>query len=112
MAGTETFGLIFKTPTTLTIASGVVTVVQGIHIIAAQTGTADDLDTITNGIVGLTAAGVPRISIIADSGDTITLKHGVDNIDLPGDVDIDLDDDHYMELQYDGTNWRLVGDYL
>jgi len=105
----NTDGLRVNDPTTLTIASGVVTVVYGFHIIAAQTGTTDDLDTITLGYGDLTVAGTtyrPQLAIKADSGDTITVKHGTGNISLPGAYDIALSGDTVLFLIYDGTNWN------
>lgn len=112
MAVVEAFAYAGKTATTLTISSGVVTVTQMVHVIAAETGTTDDLETITDGITGQTSAGLAVLLLIADTGDTITLKHGTDNLDLPGDADIDLDDDHWIMLLWSGSNWQLVGDYL
>jgi hypothetical protein len=94
--------------TTLTIASGVVTAINSEHIIAAQSGTTDDLDTITAGHEYLSVAGSdyrPQLYIRADTGDKITLKHGTGNLALTGNIDIVMDDETWCLLKYDGTNW-------
>jgi hypothetical protein len=97
--------------TTLTIASGVVTATQQLHIIAAETGTADDLDTITVGFSDLIAAGNtyrPSIRIKADSGDTITVKDSTGNIALASGGDYTLTGEKLLELQWNGTSWNDV----
>jgi hypothetical protein len=96
---------------TLTIASGVVTVDQSIHIIAAEAGTTDDLDTITLDYPQITVASTtyrPLLLITADTGDTITLKNGTGNIACSTNKDIALDDEMYALLVYNGTNWVNV----
>jgi hypothetical protein len=90
--------------TTLTIASGVITVIQVKHIIAAQTGTTDDLDTIN--VDSTIGAGYEGIIILkADAGDTITLKHETGNISLPGGFDINLTGEALLIMVDNGTNW-------
>jgi hypothetical protein len=100
---------LFKDATTLTLSSGAVTRTQEDHIIAAETGTTDDLDTITlDTTVSYSVNSIayyPRVNIIADAGDTITLKHGTGNLSLPDDTDVTLTDDALVSLRYDGTNW-------
>lgn len=104
-----------KAATTLTISSGVVTVTQTIHIIAAESGTSDDLDTITVGFSDLTAAGNnyrPLLLLTADTGDTITIKYGVsgaDNLDLVGGKDLTLTPGAWLLLMHNGTAWQNIG---
>ena len=66
-------GMIGNTPatSTITIASGVLTVTDSVTVAAAQAGTSDDLDklAITN------TNEYDLIYLFADTGDTITLKH-------------------------------------
>ena len=103
--------LALKAPTTLTVASGAVTITQNLHIIAAESGTTDNLDTITLGYDALSVDSVeyyPLLFLQADTGDTITIRHGQDNIDLPGDADIPLGDDEWIALLWNGTNWQTV----
>jgi hypothetical protein len=102
-----------KAPTTLTIASNAVTVIQETHIIEASTGTTDTLNTITPNFPNVTPDAItywPRILIRAAAGHTITLAHGVDNLDLPGDADYDLTDDRWIPLLYDDTQdfWQII----
>lgn len=67
-------------------------------LIAAQTGTADDLST-------LTVTGLPRLIMLqADTGDTITVKHNVGNIKLAVGLDYVLSGDKTLCLFWDGTN--------
>jgi hypothetical protein len=88
------------TSTTLTISSGAVTVTTDYHVIAAESGTTDDLDTIT-------AANDRQILVIqADSGDTITVKHATGNIELYHKEDCPLEDGQTLMLFYDGSVWR------
>lgn len=89
--------------TLLTISGGAVTVTQATHTLAAESGTADDLDTI-NG----TAEG--RIYVLrADTGDTITLKHGTGNIDVIGGSDLTISGDNVVMAISDGTTVSVVG---
>ncbi|MBK8035289.1 MAG: hypothetical protein IPK17_38455 [Chloroflexi bacterium] len=93
------------TATLLTIASGVVTApaTTCFITIAAQTGTADDLDTAT-------VIGAPRIILLqADTGDTIAVKHNTGNIKLNGGADFSLSGDKTLALFWDGTNLADVG---
>jgi len=87
------------------LSTGAFVISDTFQNIQAESGTADDLDTIT-----ATDAQVNDIVIIkADTGDTITVKHGTGNIQLPGGLDIVLDAAQLSRLilVYDGTNWRL-----
>jgi hypothetical protein len=104
--------LALKEGTTLTLSSGVVTALQEYHIIAAETGTTDDLDTINLGYTNLSVKGNtyrPCLRLIADAGDTITLKHGTGNLSLPDDTDITLSDDAFVWLFWRGTAWYAMG---
>lgn len=85
--------------TTLEISGGTVTATQTYHLIAAQSGTTDDLDTIT-------AVGDNNFLVIqADTGDIITVKHNSGNIVLNGERDVDLTGSQKLLLFYDGSNW-------
>jgi hypothetical protein len=96
--------LLSEAAETLTLSSGAITAGSGSYIlIAAESGTADDLDT-------LTVTGTPRLIILqADTGDTITVKHGVGNIKLNGETDFALSGDKTLALFWDGTNLSDVG---
>jgi len=108
LLGDGTFAFRHLTSTaseTLTIASGVVTGTSTASYfkIAAESGTAGDLDT-------LTLTGAPRLIVLqADTGDTITVKHSTDNIELNGAVDFELSGDKTLALFWDGTNLADVG---
>lgn len=99
--------LLSEASTTLTIASGVITAASASNIVvAAQSGTADDLDTIT-------MSGTPRLIVLqADAGDTITVKHSTGNIELNGGVDFALSGDKTLMLFWDGTNLADVSPVL
>ena len=106
----KTHSLAIKDRTTKTISSGVITIDQFYHVVAAESGTSDELDTINLDYASLAFNSVtyrPILAIIADSGDTITIKHGTGNIDLPDDTDVTLTDDAHIWLLYDGTNWMV-----
>jgi len=70
---------------TLTLSGGSVarTSTTSNYIIAAETGTADDLDSITGGSDG------DVIIVCPDSGDTITAKDNTGNLQLSGDFAMD-----------------------
>lgn len=64
-------GMLGFTESTKTIATGAITPVDTATVVAAESGTADDLDFIT---YSETAAN-DIMYIFADSGDTITVRH-------------------------------------
>jgi hypothetical protein len=92
--------------TTLTISSGVVTQTQFAHIINGEGDANDILTTITPASVD---AGFKNfILITAASGLTITLDNGGGNIACSTNQDITLDDEMYILMYHDGTNWVNV----
>lgn len=95
-----------ETADTYTIAAGVATIQQCFCILAAQSGTADDLDTVT---LGSNFAGIgtyrPTITLQADTGDTITVKHNTGNIYLYGAADVTLTGNQILTLFYNGSKW-------
>lgn len=98
-------GELYGSLSILTLSGGVVTLTGGWHAIAAETGTTDDLDTITQAVGALTPQ---TIVIQADTGDTIAVKHSTGNIELAGAVDVSLSGNDRMVLFYDGTNWADI----
>ena len=93
-------------PATVTISSGTATISQSENILAAETGSADSVDTIT--FSGATSG--TKIVLQADSGDTITLNNGTsggDNLDFGG-LDVVLDSvNERIGLEFNGTNWVI-----
>ena len=86
-----------------TIASGTIIRTAPIHKIAAQTGTTDDLDTISGASEG------DLVLLTPDASDTITVKHGTGNITLPNNADLVLDlVEHFVTLVYHGSMWYVV----
>lgn len=87
----------------VTIASGVATVAQptGVVVLAAESGTADQLDTLT--VTGATAGDV--IILVPDTGDTITVDDA--NIDL-GAATRAVAPGGCLVVRYDGTSWVEV----
>jgi prolyl-tRNA editing enzyme YbaK/EbsC (Cys-tRNA(Pro) deacylase) len=106
-ANLDDFGPSFNAGTELTIAAGVVTRTQGVHLIDTEADAAsDDLDTISGG-----AADMMLILRAINAARTVVLKDGTGNLELGGS-DITLDDtDRFVFLLYDGTlsKWVLVG---
>lgn len=84
-------------PSTLAIVSGAVTATQSLHIITAESGTEDDLDTIN----GLT--NYQLLLVKADTDNTITLKHLTGNIYFPIEEDIQITGSTWILFFYDGT---------
>jgi len=76
----------YKSATELVLSSDAITVVQVAHKLQPESGTTDDLATISG-----TTDGEFFILYISDAGtDTITIKHGTGNISCFGGVDISL----------------------
>ncbi len=92
-----------STAKTLTLSSGAVTVTQTAHILAAESGTTDDLDTLT------VAGDYSLVLLKATASHTITVKHGTGNISLNGAADFELSGDKTLLLFYDGTSWADTG---
>lgn len=95
--------LLFITETILTIAAGVITPTQVQHTVAAESGTADDLATIT-------AQNNRLLVLRADTGDTITVKHGTGNITVLSGADITLSGNKILFLWCLGSQWCVIGD--
>jgi len=79
-------GMLGFTPTTstTTISGGALLITDSVCVVAAESGTADDLDSIT-----LTnTSEYDLIYLFADAGDTITLEHGGQNgaLNVNGEV--------------------------
>jgi len=88
----------------LTIASGAVTASRAAHVVAAETGTADDLDNIATFSVDDGALLVIR----PDTGDAITVKDaagGAGQIHLADNADHALSGDNSLTLQRRGADW-------
>ncbi len=96
--------LAFKTAASaLGIVSGAVTATQNLHTITSETGTTDDLTTIT------AAADRTLLVIQATATHTITVKHGTGNISLNGAADFVLSGDKALLLYWNGTAWVDLG---
>lgn len=102
MAGSLAF-----TESTLTIATGSVTATRTAHVIAAETGTTDDLANITTGSVSDNCLLIIR----PDTGDTITVKHaatGAGEMHLSDDADFAMSSDMSLLLQRRGADWYEI----
>lgn len=93
----------FKTPASaLVITAGAVTATQNLHTLTSESGTTDDLTTITV---------VDRMLLLlqATATHTITVKHGTGNIALNGAADFVLSDNKALLLYCMGAAWVDVG---
>jgi hypothetical protein len=90
--------------TEVTIASGVAAISALFHKIDGEGDADDDLVTISGG-----AAGQLLFLIPENAARNITIKHGSGNIVTGDGYDYILPDNGLVILQYDGSNWRLVG---
>lgn len=96
----------FAAATTLTLASGAVTVTQTLHVIAAESGIADTVDSIAGGAVG------DVLIVRPDEGDAITFSNGTtggDNLDLAGQNVVLNSANESLTLGFNGTNWTILG---
>jgi len=88
-----------------TLSSGIATLSQTLTILAAESGTSDDCATFS------AAKGHGDLLVVqADSGDTITIKHGTGNISTTSGEDLTLSGSDLLMFVYDGTNWCEIGD--
>ena len=86
----------------LTISSDQITITRSFHILIAETGAVDDLSTIQGGIEGQVLA------VKVDTGMTITVKHGLGNIELNGAADQAISGEQTLVLFYDGDTWTDI----
>ena len=86
---------------TVTLSTGVLLVTDTLTIVAAETGTADDFATVTN----TNTLENDTLIIVADTGDTITLKHATGNIHLSGNADKAITGTQWVKLHRRGTDW-------
>ncbi len=86
----------------LTISSEEITVTQSYHRVAAETGVTEDLVTINGGIDG------DLIILIADTGDTITIRETGNITTLAGSVAIDQTN-RFIAI-YNASTGKWVGD--
>lgn len=101
--GSQAFDAVkYQAATIKTLSSDAFTRDLNTHIVAAQTGTADDLSTINGGING------QSLFLQADTGDTITVKHAVGNINLNNGADYALSGTKTLMLWYNGTGWADI----
>ena len=90
-----------QAPTTLTIATGVISITQGAHFLTSESGTTDDLDTI-NIDAGVTYSGyTPLVILKATATHTITIKHNTGNILLNAAADFSLTASKALLLWYE-----------
>lgn len=104
-AGIDSIDTILRAvATSKTVSGGALTVDQSRHKIQPETGTADDIDTIS----GIEADTI-LILFAADHGtDTLTFKHGTGNISCFGGADINLSEGMVVAY-YDGTTVFISG---
>jgi hypothetical protein len=88
-----------SSPNMAILSSDTFTWTQSYTLVAAQSGSVDDLATINGGSTGR------LLTIEPSSGNTITVKHNVGNIRLSAGVDCVLTGNMALLLIYDGTYW-------
>ena len=93
----------------VTIAGGVATITQSVVILTSETSTADDLDSLVFDSNVYLGDYLPFVILLAASGHTITVKHGVTDIILNAAGDFSLTDAKALLLWTDGTNWHDLG---
>lgn len=85
-----------------TISAGSVALAASLVELAAETGTADDLNTLTGGQAG------QYIVVRAKAGHSITLKHATSSgaFEMNSGADVVITDASLMRFMYDGVTWR------
>ena len=85
----------------VTISSGAITITQpGVYTVTPESGAADELTTINGGL-----SGYEIWLLAADSTNTITVKHGSDNIQTGYDFALDHKYDALRLLKHSDGNW-------
>jgi hypothetical protein len=77
---------LLESATEVTVSSGVLTVTKSRHTVQPESGTSDEIDTIT----GIPDGGELVLSVADLGTDTLIFKHGTDNLSLPAETDITL----------------------
>lgn len=118
-SGIDSRGANTSDKSTLTIASGEITVSLHTHVIAAETGTTDFLTKIIPSVEEGSDADGMRVRLFIDAGDTITIQHNqhagvLGNILLPGGADLVVGSEELVEVHLDidlDTNgaWKILG---
>lgn len=86
-----------------TISSGAVTVDSTAIRVSAESGSTDDLETLSGG------SADDWVLLRGTSGDTITVKHGTGNILLDGQADKSLSNGaDLLLLKFSGSNWLQI----
>lgn len=95
----------FAAATSKTLATDALAVTNSYHVVKAETGTADDLSTIT----GLTDQNF--LALFATAGETITIKDAIGNIDVSGGADVILNEDGFALLTFNSitSKWKALG---
>lgn len=94
---------LIPTAATSNLQNGSFHATQAFHRVSSETGYTDDLSYITPALTG-------QLMIVqAETGHTITVKHGVANIFLNGGADFELTQNKSLMLAHDGDNWSDIG---
>ncbi len=85
------------------IEAGKINIFYPYHTVVSETGTSDNVDTITGGEQGQT------VSLqVGSPSETITLKAGTGNLSLGNNDIVMAGDSTIVELQFDGSRWVPV----
>ena len=85
----------------VTISGGAITITNpGVYTVTPESGAADELTTINGGL-----SGYEIILFAVDSTNTITAKHGADNIQIGADFNLDHEYDGLRLIKRPDDNW-------
>lgn len=101
----EFLGLNLTDSNTLTLSSGSAARSQGYHTIAAESGTSDNLTSLTGASEG------DLLLLQAATGDTITIEHnsGADQFHLTAEANLAISGNDVVAFVYNGTLWCEIG---
>jgi hypothetical protein len=97
--------IVFRDAEELTISSGEITVTQSFCSINPESGTEDDLDTIS----GLNSGQFAVLKALDPGTDIITIKHGTGNISCFGASDVTLSEGIAIAVRLDSTVYVAGG---
>lgn len=101
----STEGMFGYTPSIITLSSNSLTPVDTFTIVAAESGSADNLETVDN----TNTEDGDTLKLVSDTGDAITVKHGADNIFLIDGKDRIISEHSPLLLVRRGANWYEYG---
>ncbi len=96
----------YNAPQTTVLSNGILNLTRNTEVVAAESGTTDDIDTIN--VPSAAMGDAYRTTLIADVGDTLNIRHGIDNIVTRDGNNVTLTEFAPVSLMWDPANSQLL----